>query len=141
MLLAFAEKNPGMTRVLIGDALVTEDDRLQDRINQLIDRNRGLAEAGVPDRRRARGGCPGRPTPQCAPASCSPTSSALAALRQERLPALAAEMVRPAGPVAHRLTPWKSSTSPSPRRLLYFAADRLLDAMERRAVGASSSAR
>lgn len=27
-----------MTRVLIGDALVTEDDRLQDRINQLIDR-------------------------------------------------------------------------------------------------------
>ncbi len=38
MLLAFAEKNPGMTRVLIGDALVTEDDRLQDRINQLIDR-------------------------------------------------------------------------------------------------------
>lgn len=38
MLLAFAEKNPGMTRVLIGDALVTEDNRLQDRINQLIDR-------------------------------------------------------------------------------------------------------
>ncbi|GMV03173.1 MAG: hypothetical protein AMXMBFR52_28280 [Burkholderiales bacterium] len=38
MLLAFAEKNPGMTRVLIGDALVTEDGRLQDRINQLIDR-------------------------------------------------------------------------------------------------------
>jgi TetR/AcrR family transcriptional regulator len=38
MLLSFAEKNPGMTRVLIGDALVTEDDRLQDRINQLIDR-------------------------------------------------------------------------------------------------------
>jgi TetR/AcrR family transcriptional regulator len=38
MLLGFAEKNPGMTRVLIGDALVTEDDRLQDRINQLVDR-------------------------------------------------------------------------------------------------------
>jgi len=38
MLLSFAEKNPGMTRVLIGDALVTEDGRLQDRINQLIDR-------------------------------------------------------------------------------------------------------
>jgi len=38
MLLAFAEKNPGMTRVLVGDALVTEDDRLQNRINQLIDR-------------------------------------------------------------------------------------------------------
>lgn len=38
MLLSFADKNPGMTRVLIGDALVTEDDRLQVRINQLIDR-------------------------------------------------------------------------------------------------------
>ncbi len=38
MLLSFAEKNQGMSRVLIGDALVTEDDRLQERINQLIDR-------------------------------------------------------------------------------------------------------
>ena len=38
MLLKFAEKNPGMTRVLIGDALVNEDDRLQVRINQVHDR-------------------------------------------------------------------------------------------------------
>ena len=38
MLLVFAEKNPGMTRVLIGDALVNEDERLQLRINQLYDR-------------------------------------------------------------------------------------------------------
>lgn len=38
MLLAFAEKNPGMTRVMIGDALITEDARLQARINQIIDR-------------------------------------------------------------------------------------------------------
>jgi TetR/AcrR family transcriptional regulator len=38
MLLSFAQRNPGMTRVLVGDALVTEDDRLQSRINQLIDR-------------------------------------------------------------------------------------------------------
>jgi TetR/AcrR family transcriptional regulator len=38
MLLGFAQRNPGMTRVLIGDALVTEDDRLQERINQLLDR-------------------------------------------------------------------------------------------------------
>ncbi len=38
MLLGFAKKNPGMTRVLIGDALVNEDDRLQTRINQLHDR-------------------------------------------------------------------------------------------------------
>jgi TetR/AcrR family transcriptional regulator len=38
VLLGFAEKNPGMTRVLIGDALVTEDERLQARMNQLYDR-------------------------------------------------------------------------------------------------------
>ena len=37
-LLGFAETNPGMTRVLIGDALVNEDERLQVRINQLHDR-------------------------------------------------------------------------------------------------------
>jgi len=38
VLLGFAQKNRGMTRVLIGDALVTEEDRLQARINQLHDR-------------------------------------------------------------------------------------------------------
>lgn len=38
IMLLFAEKNPGMTRVLIGDALVNEDERLQTRINQLFDR-------------------------------------------------------------------------------------------------------
>jgi TetR/AcrR family transcriptional regulator len=38
VMLLFAEKNPGMTRVLTGDALVNEDDRLQLRINQLFDR-------------------------------------------------------------------------------------------------------
>jgi TetR/AcrR family transcriptional regulator len=38
MLLGFAQKNRGMSRVLIGDALVNEDERLQLRINQLLDR-------------------------------------------------------------------------------------------------------
>ena len=38
LLLGFAQKNPGMTRVLIGEALVNEDERLQVRINQLLDR-------------------------------------------------------------------------------------------------------
>jgi len=37
-LLAFAQKNKGLTRVLIGDAIVHEDPRLQARINQLLDR-------------------------------------------------------------------------------------------------------
>ncbi|MGC2166580.1 MAG: nucleoid occlusion factor SlmA [Gallionella sp.] len=38
MLLGFAQKNRGMVRVLIGDALVNENERLQQRINQLLDR-------------------------------------------------------------------------------------------------------
>lgn len=38
LLLGFAQKNPGMTRVLTGDALINENDRLQLRINQLHDR-------------------------------------------------------------------------------------------------------
>ena len=38
MLLAFAANNPGMTRVLIGDALVGEDERLQARMNQFYDK-------------------------------------------------------------------------------------------------------
>lgn len=38
MLLGFAQKNRGMTRVLTGDALVNENERLQLRINQFLDR-------------------------------------------------------------------------------------------------------
>jgi len=38
LLLAFAEKNPGMTRVLVGEALVHENERLQARVSQLHDR-------------------------------------------------------------------------------------------------------
>ncbi|WP_151447956.1 nucleoid occlusion factor SlmA [Lacisediminimonas profundi] len=38
MLLNFAERNPGMTRVIIGDALVNEDERLQARMNQFVER-------------------------------------------------------------------------------------------------------
>jgi TetR/AcrR family transcriptional regulator len=38
MLLAFAEKNPGMVRVMTGDALVGEHERLQARMNQFFER-------------------------------------------------------------------------------------------------------
>jgi TetR/AcrR family transcriptional regulator len=38
LLLQFAEKNPGMSRVMIGDALVLEHERLQERINLLFDK-------------------------------------------------------------------------------------------------------
>ena len=38
LLLQFAEKNPGMCRVMTGDALVLEHERLQERINLLFDK-------------------------------------------------------------------------------------------------------
>ena len=38
MLLSFAANNPGMTRVLIGDALVGEDERLELRMNGFYER-------------------------------------------------------------------------------------------------------
>ncbi|ODU08868.1 MAG: nucleoid occlusion factor SlmA [Rubrivivax sp. SCN 71-131] len=38
MLLQFGEKNPGMTRVMVGDALVFEHERLTQRMNQFFDR-------------------------------------------------------------------------------------------------------
>jgi TetR/AcrR family transcriptional regulator len=54
MLLQFGEKNPGMARVMVGDALVFEHERLQQRMNQFFDKLeaalrqalRGAAEAG-----------------------------------------------------------------------------------------------
>jgi len=47
VLLAFAQKNRGMTRVLIGDALVNEDSRLQQRINQLHERLEGALKQAL----------------------------------------------------------------------------------------------
>ena len=38
VLLQFGEKNPGMTRVMVGDALVFEHERLNARMNQFFDR-------------------------------------------------------------------------------------------------------
>ncbi len=38
VLLQFGEKNPGMTRVMVGDALVFEHERLLTRMNQFFDR-------------------------------------------------------------------------------------------------------
>ncbi|PHY06145.1 MAG: nucleoid occlusion factor SlmA [Alcaligenaceae bacterium] len=57
MLVTFAQRNRGMTRVLCGDALVTEDERLQARVGQITERIettfkqtlRGAVTAGVLD--------------------------------------------------------------------------------------------
>ena len=38
VLLQFAEKNPGMSRVMVGDALILEHDRLNQRMNHFFDR-------------------------------------------------------------------------------------------------------
>ncbi|CAK9886943.1 MAG: Nucleoid occlusion factor SlmA [Candidatus Erwinia impunctatus] len=38
LILGFGERNPGLTRILTGHALMFEQDRLQGRINQLFDR-------------------------------------------------------------------------------------------------------
>jgi len=38
MLMQFAEKNPGMARVMVGDALVFENERLIARMNQFFDK-------------------------------------------------------------------------------------------------------
>ena len=38
LILGFGEKNPGLTRIMTGHALMFEQDRLQSRINQLFER-------------------------------------------------------------------------------------------------------
>jgi TetR/AcrR family transcriptional regulator len=53
MLLAFAEKNPGMVRVMTGDALVGEHERLQARMNQFFDRFEATLKQAL---RQASGG-------------------------------------------------------------------------------------
>ena len=57
VLLQFGEKNPGMSRVMVGDALVFENERLLARMNQFFERFesqlrqslRGMAEAAGSD--------------------------------------------------------------------------------------------
>lgn len=47
MVLQFAEKNPGMTRVMVGDALVFENERLQQRMNQFFDKIEATIRHGL----------------------------------------------------------------------------------------------
>jgi TetR/AcrR family transcriptional regulator len=57
MLVQFAEKNPGMTRVMVGDALVFENERLQQRMNQFFDKIESTL------RQCLRGGADGEASP------------------------------------------------------------------------------
>jgi len=47
MVLQFAEKNPGMTRVMVGDALVFENERLQQRMNLFFDKIEATLRQGL----------------------------------------------------------------------------------------------
>ncbi len=59
LLLQFGERNPGMTRVMVGDALVFEHDRLVARMNQFFDR----IESQLRQSLRRVGDAQGSPTP------------------------------------------------------------------------------
>ena len=82
MLLAFAEKNPGMVRVMTGDALVGEHERLQARMNQFYDRFEATLKQAlrVARRRRRRRRAPAR---CCATRSAACTSTRKAASRKK----------------------------------------------------------
>ena len=59
VLLQFGEKNPGMTRVMVGDALVFEHERLIARMNQFFDR----VESQLRQSLRGAAEAAGSPTP------------------------------------------------------------------------------
>ena len=59
VLLQFGEKNPGMVRVMVGDALVFEHERLNARMNQFFDR----VESQLRQSLRAAAETGGSPTP------------------------------------------------------------------------------
>ncbi|HEX7441312.1 MAG TPA: nucleoid occlusion factor SlmA [Caldimonas sp.] len=59
VLLQFGEKNPGMTRVMVGDALVFENERLQIRMNQFFERIESQLRLSL----RARAEAAGSTTP------------------------------------------------------------------------------
>lgn len=78
MLLQFGEKNPGMTRVMVGDALVFEHERLIARMNQFFDR----VESQLRQSLRAAAEAAGSPTPTV---DANALASALTSLAVGRL--------------------------------------------------------
>jgi TetR/AcrR family transcriptional regulator len=78
LVLQFAEKNPGMVRVMVGDALVFENDRLIARMNQFFDR----VESQLRQSLRAAAEASGSPQPTV---DASAQASALSAFVIGRL--------------------------------------------------------
>jgi TetR/AcrR family transcriptional regulator len=80
MLLQFGEKNPGMTRVMVGDALVFENERLQQRMNQLFDK----LESGFKQSLREAADTAGSATPSVDAQARASTLSAFCIGRLQR---------------------------------------------------------
>ncbi|CDL10181.1 Transcriptional regulator SlmA, TetR family [Klebsiella pneumoniae IS46] len=54
LILGFGERNPGLTRILTGHALMFEQDRLQGRINQLFERIEAQLRQVMREKKNAR---------------------------------------------------------------------------------------
>ena len=80
MLLQFAEKNPGMTRVMVGDALVFENERLQERMNQFFDK----FEASLKQDLRDAAAAAGHDTPMVQAQLCASVVTAFVMGRLQR---------------------------------------------------------
>jgi TetR/AcrR family transcriptional regulator len=82
VLLQFGEKNPGMVRVMVGDALVFEHERLILRMNQFFDRLEGQLRQSL---RLARAGEAASRSSANAAADAAAVASGLVALAMGRL--------------------------------------------------------
>ena len=80
VLLHFGEKNPGMTRVMVGDALVFEHERLSLRMNQFFDRLESQLRASL----RAAAEAAGSPTPSVDAQALASALTSLAIGRLQR---------------------------------------------------------
>ena len=78
LVVQFGEKNPGMTRVMVGDALVFEHERLNTRMNQFFDR----LESQLRQCLRSAAEAAGSPTPTV---DANALASALVSLMTGRL--------------------------------------------------------
>jgi TetR/AcrR family transcriptional regulator len=80
VVLQFGEKNPGMTRVMVGDALVLEHERLTARMNQFFDR----VESQLRQSLRLAAEAAGSPTPTVDAAALASAVVSLVAGRLQR---------------------------------------------------------
>ena len=80
LVLQFGERNPGMARVMVGDALVFEHERLQQRMNQFFDRIESTLRQCLRPAADARGSA--KPTVDAQVAASVLTSFALGRLQR-----------------------------------------------------------